>query len=118
MENLASNISKLNLKNYNINDHNIVEEEYGSDFNDVNEDLGDLINEIDMFEYSNTGLDCEENSNNPHFFQLNINALRSARNFSTILNETDNIDDYILDLDSNFDDESVISMITDITNEM
>ncbi|CAI2172448.1 16359_t:CDS:1 [Funneliformis geosporum] len=118
MKNLASNISKLNLQNYNINDHNTVEEEYDSDFNDVNENLGDLINEMDMFEYSNIGLDCEENSNNPHFFQLNTNAFRSACYFSTILNETDNIDDYILDLDSNFDDKSVISMTTNITNEI
>ncbi|CAI2188215.1 11964_t:CDS:2 [Funneliformis geosporum] len=84
MENLASNISKLNLQNYNINNHNTIEEEYGIDFNNINEDLGNLINEIDMFEYSNTGLDYN----------------------------------YILDLDSNFDDESVIFMITNIINKM
>ena len=50
--------------------------------------------------------------------QLNTNAFRSAHHFSTILNETDNIDDYMLELDSNFDDESVISMAADITNEI
>ncbi|CAI2191262.1 7722_t:CDS:1, partial [Funneliformis geosporum] len=111
--NLTSNISKLNLQNYNIDDYNTIEEEYGSDFNDVNENLDDLINKIDMFEYSNTGLNYKENSNNPHFFQLNTNALQSARYFSTILNETDNIDDYILDLDSNFDNKFIIFMTTE-----
>ncbi|RIA83736.1 hypothetical protein C1645_833349 [Glomus cerebriforme] len=106
IENFTSNINKPNLQYYNINNLNFIEEEYVSDFNninndkyvkldDINEDLDDLISEKDMFEDNNT-----------------------ARQLSTTLNETDNIDDFILELDSNFDDESVVSMATDITNEV
>ncbi|RIA89763.1 hypothetical protein C1645_824334 [Glomus cerebriforme] len=129
MENFTSNINKPNLQYYNINNLNFIEEEYVSDFNninndkyikldDINEDLDDLISEDDIFEDNNTGLNTEEYLNNPNFFQLNMDAFQSARQLSTTLNETDNIDDFILELDSNFDDESVVSMATDITNEV
>src|ERR1044071_7456740 len=46
-----------------------------------------------------------------------MNAFHSTRHFSIILNN--NINEYILELDSNFnDDKSVITMATDITNEI
>ena len=123
MENFTSNINKPNLYKYNTDDVSFMEEEYVSDFsnvdndkyvnlNNMNEGLDDITTEENIFEDSNIG---EEYLDNPNFFQLDINAFQSARHFSTI---TDNIDDYILELDSNFDDESVISMATDITNEI
>ena len=114
MENFTSNINKshnnINNLNFteecvydfdNINDDNYV------DLDDINESSDDVISEEDMFE-----------DNNTDFFQLDMDAFQSARQFSTILNETDNIDDIILELDSNFDDESVVSMATDVTNEV
>ena len=114
MKNFTSNINKPNLQHDNLN----FTEEYVYDFNninddnyvnldDINESSDDVISEEDMFE-----------DNNTDFFQFDMNAFRCARQFSTILNETDNIDDIILELDSNFDDESVVSMATNITNEV
>ncbi|CAG8442151.1 3308_t:CDS:1, partial [Rhizophagus irregularis] len=107
MENFASNINKPDFHNYD--DVSFMEEEYDFDFKSMDQ------TEEDTFEDSNIYLNSEEYTNNSNFFQLDINAFQSARYFSTI---TDNIDDYILELDSNFDDESVISMATDITNEI
>ena len=114
MKNFTSNINKPNFQHDNLN----FTEEYVYDFNninddnyvnldDINESSDDVISEEDMFE-----------DNNTDFFQFDMNAFRCARQFSTILNETDNIDDIILELDSNFDDESVVSMATDVTNEV
>ena len=112
MENFTSNINKPDLHNYNTDDFNFMEDEYVSDFSSVdnnNEGLDDIIFEEDIFEDSNIGLNSEEYSDTSNFFQLDMNALHSARHFSTILN--DNIDESILELDSNFnDDESVITM--------
>ncbi|CAB4393181.1 unnamed protein product [Rhizophagus irregularis] len=81
--------------------------------NDINEGLDDVITEETFEDNSNIDLNNEENTNNPNFFQLDMNAFQSARHFSAI---TDNVDDYMLELDSNFD--NVISMATDITNEI
>ena len=112
MENFTSNINKPDL--------DFMEDKYVSDFSNVdnnNEGLDDIIFEEDIFEDSNIGLNSEEYSDTSNFFQLDMNALHSARHFSTILN--DNIDESILELDSNFDDdESVITMATDVTNEI
>src|SRR2546423_2377625 len=120
MENFTSNINKPDLHNYNTDDFNFMEDEYVSDFSSVdnnNEGLDDIIFEEDIFEDSNIGLNSEEYSDTSNLFQLDMNALHSARHFSTILN--DNIDESILELDSNFDDdESVITMATDVTNEI
>ncbi|CAG8437650.1 11913_t:CDS:1, partial [Funneliformis mosseae] len=84
-----------------------MEEEYISDFgsmdnnqyvslNNINEGWDDIITEKDIFEDSNIDLNNKEFTDNPNFFQLNMNAFQSARYFSTI---TDNIDDNILELD-------------------
>jgi len=126
MENFTSNTNKPDLHSNNTNDLSFMEEEYISDFgsmdnnqyvslNNINEGWDDIITEKDIFEDSNIDLNNKEFTDNPNFFQLNMNAFQSARYFSTI---TDNIDDNILKLDSNFDDESVISMETNITNEI
>lgn len=126
MENFTSNTNKPDLHSNNTNDLSFMEEEYISDFgsmdnnqyvslNNINEGWDDIITEKDIFEDSNIDLNNKEFTDNPNFFQLNMNAFQSARYFSTI---TDNIDDNILELDSNFDDESVISMETNITNEI
>ena len=124
MENFTSNINKPDLHNYITDDLNFMEEEYVSDFssmddnkyvnlNDTNEGLDDV--EEDIFDVN---LNNEEYSDNSNFFQLNMNAFQSARHFSNIFNETNDIDEYILELDSNFDDESVITMATDVTNDI
>ena len=122
IENFTSNINKHTLQSYNIDNLNSVEIEDVSDFSsiiddeyinldDINEDLDELIVKEDG------ALEGKENLNES-VFQLDINALQSARHFSTNLNETDNIDDFIAELDSNFDEESVISKTTDTTNEI
>src|SRR2546422_58005 len=90
MENFTSNINKPDLHNYNTDDFNFMEDEYVSDFSSVdnnNEGLDDIIFEEDIFEDSNIGLNSEEYSDTSNFFQLDMNALHSARHFSTILND-------------------------------
>ncbi|GBC46399.1 hypothetical protein GLOIN_2v1599973 [Rhizophagus irregularis DAOM 181602=DAOM 197198] len=68
------------------------------------ENFASNINKPDFHNYDDVSFMEEEYD----FDFKNINAFQSARYFSTI---TDNIDDYILELDSNFDDESTILMV-------
>ena len=94
MENFTSNINKPGLQNYNTDNINSMEEECVPNFsninydkyvnlNNINESLNDVITEEDIFEDSNNDLSNEKYSDNPDFFQLNINAFQSAHYFST-----------------------------------